>query len=89
MNVLMIFEEKNSFWNLFFFFVGEVSTPPPSDPVKHWSFDTLNGLVLMEGTTQVTALFFIALTQGKVKNLYKYLKIKTLQKRMQGMSFFS
>ena len=34
-------------------------------PVKHWSFDTLNGLTLMEGTIQTT---FNALTNGKVND---------------------
>ena len=40
---------------------------PSIDPVKHWSFDNLDGLVLMEGTTQVN---FNVLTQGKVVNHY-------------------
>ena len=38
-----------------------------SVPVRHWSFDNLDGLVLMEGTGQVD---FNALTTGKVVNLY-------------------
>ena len=36
--------------NLIFNFVFTVRPPsPPSVPVRHWSFDNLDGLVLMEG----------------------------------------
>ena len=53
-----------------FFTVKVPASPsPPSVPVRQWSFDNLDGLVLMEGTVQVT---FNALTTGKVVNQYLF-----------------
>ena len=51
--------------NWLIFLVGKVQPPPPVVPVRHWSFDNLDGLVLMEGTVQT---HFSALMEGKVKN---------------------
>ena len=51
------------------FFTVKVPTSPspPFVPARQWSFDNLDGLVLMEGTVQVT---FNALTTGKAVNQY-------------------
>ena len=61
------------------FFTVKVPTspPPPSVPVRQWSFDNLDGLVLMEMTVQAT---FSALTTGKVVNQYICQKLPDLRR---------